>query len=132
MTKALSTGIKIIIAFLIIAIAHGISISIPRVLRGEMFFSLNFLSCAILVVAIYGLRRMKRWGLWLTIATSLLSVIAGFIQLVFLMNRFSYFISLPMSRALINFYTFTFSGPIQFIAAILIIIYLYKHQMLFR
>lgn len=127
------TGVKIIIAFFSFSLAFDTGIALLLLQTGQLqgLFYINLLSPVIVAVTIIGLWRMKRWGLWLTIAMSALGLVGGGLNLVILMTQLHLLMELPMFWMLLNLMIFSISGPIQLIASSLIIIYLYKARKMF-
>ena len=127
------TGVKIIIAFLLFSLALDTGIALLLIQTGQLqgLFYINLLSSTLIAVAIIGLWRMRRWGLWLTIAISTLGLVVGGLNLVILMNQLHFLLELPIFWMLLNLMIFTISGPIQLMASSLIIIYLYKVRIMF-
>lgn len=127
------TGVEIVIALLLFSIAFNVGFVFLLFQTGRLqgLFYLNLLIPALVAVQIIGLWRMRRWGLWLTIAMSTVGLVAGGLNLIILMNQLHLVMRLPMFWMLLNLMMFTFGGPIQLMASSLIIIYLYKVRIMF-
>jgi len=126
-------GVKIVIAFLSLSVGVGLGCLALFLLVGQPpgILYINLLGSTIAVVGIVGLWRMKRWGLWLTIAISASSLVAGSYGLVTLMGQLSFVMRLPIFWRLLDLFFGIYGGPVQLIGYILIITYLYRVRRIF-
>lgn len=131
MNQVHPTGVKIVIAYLLFSLVYAVGyiflVLQMGLLQGSQYG--NLLLPIILPLMIVGLWRMKRWGLWLTIAVTILRFVSGFLNTANLMNELSVVMGLSVSWTDLNLLFLTFliiSGPILIVASLLVIVYLYK------
>lgn len=131
MNQVHPTGVKIVIAYLLFSLVYAVGYIFLVLQMGSLQGSQygNLLLPIILPLMIVGLWRMKRWGLWLTIAVTILRFVSGFLNTANLMNELSVVMGLSVSWTDLNLLFLTFliiSGPILIVASLLVIVYLYK------
>ena len=135
MTKSIGsvrpTGVKIVIAYLLFSLAFAVGYILlvlqMGLLQGSQYLNLSL--PVVLPFMIIGLWRMKRWGLWLTIAVTILRFVSGCYNTANLINQLSLLMRLPVFWTHLDplFLAMSvISGPILIVASLLIILYLRK------
>ena len=122
-------GVNVIVAFVLLLLVLASRFA-GAFLIGELG-GIAFLNIPILVplaLAVIGLWRLKRWGFWITIGLSGFFIVISFYGILSLLSQ-----AHPYHGTLTDgdMTIFTLGGPIQLVASILIIIYLFRRKGIF-
>jgi len=108
-------GVKIVIVVLLFSIVLTVGANLFLLFQvGKLQepFYVSLVNSVLLVVAAVGLWRMRRWGLWLTIALSAFGFVSSCYATFLLATQAHQFVTLPMPWILFNFdLLFLWSNP---------------------
>ena len=127
------TGVNVIIAVSIPSIMVSIALNLYLGLVRRMpviFINAPFILLAI--AGIVGLWLMRRWGFWLAIASSIVSLIMGFLNTAMLFDLMPHFPILPQFGRIADILLLSFSGPIGILISIVYLSYFYRIRMVWR
>lgn len=128
------TGVNVIlvisIASLIVSMVFNLYMTLVR--RMPVIFVMNAPIMSLGIAGIVGLWLMKRWGFWITVVNSIISLIGGFLNATMLLNWVPHIPILPQVGPMADILFLSLTGPVAILASVVYLVYLYKIRTVWR
>jgi len=120
-------GVNVIIAVSISSLIFSMAFNLYLTLVRQL--PVIFINAPIILLGtagIIGLWLMRRWGFWLAIVNSVISLITGFLNTAMLLDLVPHFPIMPQFGKTADVLFLSLSGPIIVLVSIIYLAYLYK------